>query len=59
MQCQDANYSALRTALKERNWGDLEGCAIEQQLAYEITRPMVILGKNFETRVQHVKPLFK
>ena len=37
--------------LKERNWGDLEGCPIEQQLAYEITPPNGESWQDFETRV--------
>lgn len=37
--------------LKERNWGDLEGCPIEQQLAYEITPPNGESWHDFEARV--------
>ncbi len=37
--------------LKERNWGDLEGYPIEQQLAYEITPPNGESWHDFEARV--------
>ncbi|MDY0205874.1 MAG: histidine phosphatase family protein [Pseudomonas sp.] len=37
--------------LKERYWGDLEGCPIEQQLPYEITPPNGESWQDFETRV--------
>ena len=37
--------------LKERNWGDLEGCPIEQQLPYEVTPPNGESWDDFETRI--------
>ncbi len=37
--------------LKERNWGDLEGCPIEQQLAYEVTPPNGESWDDFEARI--------
>ena len=37
--------------LKERNWGDLEGCPIEQQLPYDVTPPNGESWRDFETRV--------
>jgi probable phosphoglycerate mutase len=38
-------------SLKERNWGDLEGCPIEQQLPYEVTPPNGESWQDFEHRV--------
>ncbi|RCX08469.1 histidine phosphatase family protein [Marinomonas foliarum] len=37
--------------LKERNWGDLEGCPIEQQLPYDVTPPNGESWQDFEARV--------
>jgi probable phosphoglycerate mutase len=37
--------------LKERNWGDLEGVPIEQQLPYEVTPPNGEPWDTFETRI--------
>ncbi|NVK73264.1 MAG: histidine phosphatase family protein [Oceanospirillaceae bacterium] len=37
--------------LKERNWGDLEGCPIEQQLPYDVTPPNGESWQDFEDRV--------
>ncbi|MEP0071609.1 MAG: histidine phosphatase family protein, partial [Marinomonas sp.] len=37
--------------LKERNWGKLEGCPIEQQLPYEVTPPNGESWDDFETRI--------
>jgi probable phosphoglycerate mutase len=37
--------------LKERNWGDLEGCPVKQQSPYEETPPNGESWQEFEARV--------
>ncbi|ETX12246.1 phosphoglycerate mutase [Marinomonas ushuaiensis DSM 15871] len=54
---QTASYAVPNQAiipyekLKERNWGDLEGCPIEQQLPYEVTPPNGESWDAFEARI--------